>query len=88
MARNPKNTRMCIACRIRSDKSQLIRITKTKDGIVIADGSSHIEGRSVYLCASQKCLDTAIKRKAISRGLKCEIESETIKALQKAIKTE
>ncbi len=88
MARNPKNTRMCIACRTRSDKSDFIRIAKTKDGIVIADNSFHLEGRSVYLCASQKCLDTAIKRKAISRGLKCEIGSETTEALQKAIKTE
>ena len=83
MSRNPKNTRMCISCRTRNDKSQFIRIAKTKDGIIIADYSLHIEGRSVYLCASQSCLDMAIKRKAISRGLKCEIESEIIEAVKK-----
>lgn len=88
MARNPKNTRMCIACRTRGDKSDFIRIAKTKDSIIIANSGFQLEGRSVYLCASQKCLDMAIKRKAISRGLKCEIGSETTEALQKAIKSE
>jgi len=88
MARNPKNTRMCASCRERYDKSQLICIIKTKDGILVKDAKSHAEGRSVYLCASQKCIDTAIKRKALSRSLKCEIEPEIFEILQKAIKTE
>ena len=88
MARNPKNTRMCASCRTRCDKSQFIRVTKTKDGIVVTDATSHVEGRSIYLCTSEKCIDTAIKKKAISRGLKCEIDPEIFERIQKALKTE
>lgn len=75
MGRNAKNTRMCAGCRTRCDKSQLVRICRHGEDITIAAHGEHIEGRSVYICRSQKCLETAIKRKSFARSLKCEIPS-------------
>lgn len=87
MARNPKNTRMCAGCRTRCDKSQLVRVARSADGIKLAMVSDHVEGRSVYICHSLKCLDLASKRKSFARSFKCEIEPELYTALEEYIKS-
>lgn len=75
MARNAKNTRMCAGCMSRYDKSQLVCINKSADGIITI-GKEKLSGRSVYLCKSKACMEKAIKKKWLSRSLKCEIEPD------------
>ena len=87
MARNPKNTRMCAGCRNRCDKSQLVRVAKTKDGIKLAPASEHIEGRSVYICPSLKCMESAMKRKSFARSFKCDIDPNLHTTLEQYIKS-
>ena len=87
MARNPKNTRMCAGCRTRCDKSQLVRVARSADGVKLAMVSDHVEGRSVYICPSVKCLDSALKRKSFARSFKCEIDPELYTALEEYIKS-
>ena len=73
MARNPKNTRMCSGCMARRDKTELICIYKSADGIIIGDASLKKQGRSVYLCRDVLCMEKSIKKKWFSRSLKCEL---------------
>ena len=87
MARNPKNTRMCAGCRTRCDKSQLVRVARSADGIRLNMALDHTGGRSVYICPSLKCLDSAIKRKSFARSFKCEIEPELYTMLEEYIKS-
>ena len=87
MARNPKNTRMCAGCRTRYDKSQLVRVTRSADGIKLTKASDHASGRSVYICHSLNCLSSAIKRKSFARSFKCEIEPELYTVLEEYIKS-
>ena len=73
MARNAKNTRMCSGCMARKDKSELICVNKFRNDVTIGFALLKKEGRSAYLCPSDKCMEKSIKKKAFSRHLKCEL---------------
>ena len=66
--------RMCGGCNKTAPKSTLVRVAKNCDGTISIDIAQKVNGRGVYICKDEKCLDNAIKRKSLSRGLKCEIE--------------
>ncbi|MBX7071184.1 MAG: YlxR family protein [Microthrixaceae bacterium] len=44
-------------------------------------------GRGAWLCPETTCVETAVKRKALPRALRCEVGSEAIEALRAAIVT-
>ena len=68
-----KCTRMCIACRERKVKDNLIKIVKVNDELVIAN--THTEGsRGLYICKDINCINLAIKKKVLNRVLKKEID--------------
>ena len=65
--------RMCIACRERKVKDNLIKIVKVSDELVIAN--THTEGsRGLYICKDINCINLAIKKKVLNRVLKKEID--------------
>lgn len=68
--------RMCAVCRERREKSELLRITKTRDGAVGIDESGKGEGRGAYICKSGDCLKNAEKRRALERSFGCRIDSD------------
>ncbi|MEB3206033.1 MAG: YlxR family protein [Vampirovibrionales bacterium] len=39
------------------------------------------QGRSAYLCLDEACLATALKRKSLSRALKCTLPSDMLSKL-------
>ena len=65
--------RMCVACRQRGGKEQLIRIVKPKDAPAHIDGPGNSAGRGAYVCKKADCIENARKRRALNRALKCEI---------------
>ena len=73
MARNAKNTRMCSGCMVRMDKSEFVCIYNSADGVKIGNPKDKTSGRSAYLCKNKECMEKTIKRKWISRSLKCEL---------------
>lgn len=88
MARNEKNTRMCSGCRERKNRSELVRVYKTKDGIFGTDRSDKsCGGRGVYVCFDVKCIENAQKRKSFSRSFKCDVPPDIIEELINIVKT-
>jgi len=70
-----ETVRMCCVCRARKPKSELIKVVKNKNGeFVIAN--EHTEGRGAYICKDNKCIENAIKKKALNRSFKCEVNKE------------
>ena len=87
MARNAKNTRMCAGCRTHNVCSELIRIYKTADGTVsVSFSGEKCGGRGLYICKSEKCLEMIVKRKSISRSMKCELPSEVYESIEEFVK--
>ena len=74
--------RQCVACRQQKEKPQLARVTRTPDGKILYDPKGKVSGRGAYLCKSVSCLDKAIKSRALSRALDCEIPDEVYQTLR------
>lgn len=62
--------RMCVSCRTRRDKRDLVRVTLADDGSLTVDPTGKLPGRGAYLCKDEKCIKTELKAHRISKGLK------------------
>ena len=47
--------RTCIGCRNVRPKNEMIRIVRTKDGLVEPDITGKAEGRGAYVCKNAEC---------------------------------
>ena len=72
--------RRCIACRESRPRSELIRFVLDGQDPVV-DISGRAEGRGFYLCRSEECVRTAIKRKAFNRVCKRNVDEKEISRL-------
>ena len=68
--------RMCIVCREHSDKKELVRIVKNKNGEIFLDLTGKANGRGAYICKSKECFLKLKKARALNRAFKCEIPLE------------
>lgn len=67
--------RRCAGCWQIKDRKDLIKVTKTEQGIVI-NPNSKIFGRSAYLCYNNSCIESAFKKKKLAKFLKAPIPTE------------
>ena len=78
--------RMCIGCRQRFDKKELVRIVRTPEGKVVVDLSGKLSGRGAYICRdNESCLEKAIKSKALERHLEATVNEDVYKGLKKEL---
>ena len=80
--------RMCLGCKEMKPKKELIRVVKTKDNEIKLDVTGKVAGRGAYLCYDGKCLEKAIKSKAIDRALSVTIPEDIYNGLREGIKIE
>jgi len=71
--------RMCIICRKRFDKGDLIRVVKANgdcgDNIAL-DTAHRIQARGVYICKSQACVEKLVKQKGLNRVFSTNVSEE------------
>ena len=72
--------RRCVGCMESKPKKALIRIAGY-EGQVTIDSTGKAKGRGAYLCKNEECFAKAVKKKAISRNIKMEINSEQMEKL-------
>lgn len=77
-------TRMCIACRDKKPKKELIRIVVSEGGL-LADETGKAQGRGAYICPSVECLDKAKKIRAFARMLETPMSEESYNAIKRVI---
>jgi predicted RNA-binding protein YlxR (DUF448 family) len=56
-------TRMCIGCRGRKRKEEMVRLTQDSNGFLRVSEQKNFSGRGVYLCPDRTCLMKAQKKK-------------------------
>ena len=65
---------MCIGCRERAAKSELVRVTAGSDAdgrpAVVPDPAATRPGRGAHLHPTIACYDLAVRRKAFGRALR------------------
>jgi len=76
--------RICISCRKKYDRDNLIKITKDhKQGVIFKKGM----GRSAYICKSKKCYSDSKIKKKLQKSLKTFLEPEFFDIFKKEIAT-
>ncbi len=81
MPSNPKNTRRCCVCREHADKSDLIRLVKTDNGVII-DTTGKFDGRGAYVHRNAKCIEACLKKFSLNTAFKHTVDKEIYDALK------
>lgn len=68
--------RMCVSCREKKNKKELLRIVCNKNGEIHVDEKGKLEGRGAYICKDINCLEKANKTKVLEKTLKIKINEE------------
>ena len=77
--------RMCMVCRTRKPKGELIRIVKNKESQIFIDRTGKANGRGAYICDNVECLEKAIKTKRLERTFETKISEEIYENLRGVI---
>ncbi|OGP69055.1 MAG: hypothetical protein A2169_13750 [Deltaproteobacteria bacterium RBG_13_47_9] len=59
--------RMCIGCRKKRRKEEMVRFIQGKDGILFMDEKKRLNRRGFYLCPDDTCLKLAQKKIQMGR---------------------
>jgi predicted RNA-binding protein YlxR (DUF448 family) len=77
---------MCMGCRERKAKKELLRVVRTPEGAVIIDRTGRKNGRGAYICmGGAACLEKAVKTKMLERSLEIAIEPEVYERLREEL---
>lgn len=71
-----------MGCNEAKEKKELLRIVKSKEGIIEVDLTGKKNGRGAYICKSEECLSKVIKSKRLARVLEQEISPEIYESLR------
>ena len=85
MVKKKKPERTCMACNEQKEKQELLRIVKSKDGIIEVDLTGKKSGRGAYICKNLECLEKLIKTKRLERNLEKEISPEIYESIRGVI---
>ena len=73
--------RRCVGCGEMKDKKDLIRVVRTQEGEILPDMTGKMNGRGAYICRSQECLETAVRKKGLERSLRCRVNAQVYEDL-------
>ena len=73
-------SRMCVVCRTRKEKKELIKVVKVGEDFVV-DGDDKTFGRGAYVCKEGACLEKAVKKRAFDKSFKIKLPDGVYEAL-------
>lgn len=76
MAERKIPLRKCLGCCEMKDKRTLVRIVRSKEGVISVDLTGKMPGRGAYICRDESCLNMAVKAKRLERAFSAKIEPE------------
>lgn len=68
--------RSCIVTKEKLDKRELLRVVKSKDGIISVDLTGKSNGRGAYLKKDIEVVEKARKSKVLDRVFECPVPNE------------
>lgn len=77
--------RMCMVCRERKEKQELVRVVCAKGDVPRLDLKGKSEGRGMYLCKSADCVKQAERRRVIERAFSCRVEKSVYEELLRLV---
>ena len=77
--------RRCMACNEEKEKKDLIRIVRSKEGVLDIDLTGKKNGRGAYICKREDCLNKVIKTKRLERVLETKIDEDFYESIRGVI---
>ena len=77
--------RNCAACRVKLPKRELVRIVRTPHGTIEYDPTLKADGRGLYWCGRESCLDRIRKKGMVARFLRVKPSENLFAQLEKVI---
>jgi hypothetical protein len=77
--------RKCVGCNEQSGKKELIRIVRSKEGIVSLDLTGKKSGRGAYICRDVQCFIKSRRKRSLERALNAEIPAEVCDTIEKEL---
>jgi len=74
--------RMCIACRERKDKKDLIRVVRSKEGAISLDFTGKKAGRGAYICNDINCINKLIANKLLNKAFEVSVDDATYESIK------
>ena len=74
--------RTCIGCHSKRNKKELLRIVCSPDGVITMDHGQRLPGRGAYVCNDVSCMEMVIKKHALNRVFRREINRDNYKKLE------
>jgi len=72
-----EKSRRCLGCNKILNSEEMIKITKNyKTGEIVVNPDKYFQGRSVYICRNEECIEKSLKKDKIQRSLKTCISDE------------
>ena len=68
--------RKCVVCGKITDKNELARISKSKDGEIELDLKKTKDGRGAYICKNNECPTLLIKKGGLNRSFRKKVEEK------------
>ena len=89
MATNKKvPLRKCVVTGEMLPKKSMIRIVRSKEGVVSVDPTGKMSGRGAYVSKSEEVVEMARKKSSLDRQLEVKIPDEIYEELLKLIRRE
>ena len=73
--------RMCMACRERKAKKEMLRVVKNESGVHL-DFTGKMQGRGAYLCDSEECLKKLLRYKLVNKTFSLDAGDEVYQAIE------
>lgn len=80
-----KPVRRCMGCNESKEKNELLRILKSKEGMVEMDLTGKKNGRGAYICKNEDCLNQVKKTKRLEKALDVKISEELYESIRGVI---
>lgn len=69
--------RTCVGCREQADAAALLRVV-AQGGSAVVDERCRLPGRGAWLHPRRDCLDLALRRRAVPRALRCDVDARSL----------
>jgi predicted RNA-binding protein YlxR (DUF448 family) len=68
--------RICVGCRGRVSKLELIRVVRVRDGEAVVDAAGSAPGRGAYVHLDAGCIQAAMRSRAFERALRTGLTAD------------
>lgn len=77
-----KPERLCLVCREKKTRSELVRLVRSKDGQLRLDPAYRLPGRGYYVCLTADCIGPLLRGPRLAKQLQLAVDHPDLEAVR------